>query len=78
LLQATSRLPDLPVDFPFVIDFTQTLYFLRKGEGILTGMSNPNQEPGFDQSIDKAWELRAMEAATERMPMLEHASQLSD
>jgi sarcosine oxidase subunit beta len=73
----TSSLPELPEDFPFVIDFDQSLYFHREGEGILTGMSNPNQTPGHDQSIDPAWELIAMEAAVERMPMLEHAGRLS-
>ena len=73
----TSSLPELPKDFPFVIDFAQSLYFHRDGEGILTGMSNPNEKTGYDQCIDPAWELIAMEAAAERMPMLEHAGRLS-
>jgi sarcosine oxidase subunit beta len=73
----TSSLSELPEDFPFVIDFAQSLYFHREGEGILTGMSNPNETPGYDQSIDPSWELIAMEAAVERMPMLEHAGRLS-
>ncbi len=73
----TTPLPDLPKDFPFVIDFAQSLYFHREGDGILTGMSNPSQEPGFDQSIDDEWELVAMEAALERMPMLEKAGRLA-
>lgn len=69
----TTPLPDLPADFPFVIDFAQSLYFHREGQGILTGMSNPDQAPGFDQSIDEQWELTALEAASRRMPMLEQA-----
>lgn len=73
----TTPLPDLPEDFPFVIDFHNSLYFHREGEGILTGMSNPNEQPGFDQSIDEAWELTAMEAAIERMPMLANAGRVS-
>jgi sarcosine oxidase subunit beta len=36
-------------------------------------MSNPNENPGFDQSIDHDWELVHLEAAIERMPMLEQA-----
>ncbi|HLA02558.1 MAG TPA: FAD-dependent oxidoreductase, partial [Aestuariivirga sp.] len=36
----TTPLPDLPADFPFVIDFAQSLYFHREGDGLLTGMSN--------------------------------------
>ena len=73
----TTPLPDLPSDFPFVIDFAQSLYFHREGEGILTGMSNPNEKPGFDQSINEAWELDAMEAAAQRMPLLENAGRVA-
>jgi sarcosine oxidase subunit beta len=73
----TTPLPDLPADFPFVIDFTKSLYFHQEGEGLLTGMSNPDQESGFDQSIDEEWELTAMEAAMDRMPMLAQAGRLS-
>ncbi len=72
----TTPLPELALDFPFVIDFAQSLYFHREGEGILTGMSNPDQAPGFDQSIDEDWELTAMEKAVERMPMLAQAGRL--
>jgi sarcosine oxidase subunit beta len=73
----TTPLPDLPPDFPFVIDFHQSLYFHREGEGLLTGMSNPMEKPGFDQSIDEDWELVAIQAAVDRMPMLAHAGRLS-
>ncbi|HET7009997.1 MAG TPA: FAD-dependent oxidoreductase [Anaerolineales bacterium] len=73
----TTPLPDLPKDFPFVIDFAQSLYFHREGEGILTGMSNPHEVPGFDQSIDRQWEAFALEAAASRLPMLESAGRLS-
>jgi sarcosine oxidase subunit beta len=40
-------------------------------------MSNPNQNAGYDQSIDADWDLVAMEAAVMRLPMLEHAGRLS-
>ncbi len=69
----TTPLPGIPDDFPFVIDFAQSLYFHREGRGLLTGMSNPNQAPGIDQSVDPEWELVAMEAAAQRLPMLETA-----
>lgn len=69
----TTPLPEIPADFPFVIDFAQSLYFHREGEGLLTGMSNPNEEPGFDQSIDPDWELVNLEAAIQRLPLLEKA-----
>ncbi len=73
----TTPLPDLPRDYPFVIDFAQSLYFHREGDGLLTGMSNPDQAPGLDQSIDEDWELTALERAAARMPMLEHAGRLT-
>ena len=73
----TTPLPEIPADFPFTIDFGQSLYFHREGEGLLTGMSNPRQEPGFDESIDEAWELVHMEAAINRLPALANASRVS-
>lgn len=76
-MTTTTPLPELDPAFPFVIDFAQSLYFHREGEGLLTGMSNPEQAPGFDQSIDAEWELSAMAAAMERMPMLTKAGRLS-
>ncbi|MFQ5921707.1 MAG: NAD(P)/FAD-dependent oxidoreductase, partial [Anaerolineales bacterium] len=73
----TTPLPAIPDDFPFVIDFAQSLYFHREGEGLLTGMSNREQEPGFDQRLDSDWEANALEAAMERLPLLETAGRLS-
>jgi sarcosine oxidase subunit beta len=69
----TSPLPELAPDFPFVIDFARSLYFHREGGGLLTGMSNPGQAPGFDESIDEAWQLVHLEAAIDRLPLLAHA-----
>ncbi len=73
----TSPLPEIPSDFPFVIDFERSLYFHREGEGLLTGMSNPHEPSSFDQSVDPDWELIAMEAAIDRLPLLEKAGMAS-
>lgn len=69
----TTALPDLAPNFPFVIDFAQSLYFHPEGDGLLTGMSNPDERPGFDETVDDAWELVHMEKAIERLPLLEEA-----
>ncbi len=66
----TTPLPQLAPDFPFVIDFARSLYFHRESGGILTGMSNPAQPVGFDESVDEEWEMVHMEAAVARLPLL--------
>ena len=73
----TTPLPEIPDNFPFVLDFAQSLYFHREGEGLLTGQSNKAQEPGFDQRLDEDWEAKSLEAAMERLPLLERAGRLS-
>jgi sarcosine oxidase subunit beta len=73
----TNPLEQIPKDFPFVIDFARSLYFHREGEGLLIGMSNPDQSPGFDIKVDEKWEMNNLEAAIARMPLLENASRAS-
>jgi sarcosine oxidase subunit beta len=73
-IAVTGPIPELSPDFPFVIDFDRSLYFHREGDGLLTGMSNPNEEVSFDQSVDADWELEHFEAALNRLPLLERAS----
>ena len=69
----TTPLPQVPPDFPFVIDFATGLYFHREGPGVLTGMANHAEPPGFDESVDLAWEQVHLEAAVRRFPLLEQA-----
>ena len=56
-IAVTTPIPQLPPDFPFVVDFARNLYFHREGPSILTGMSNLKEPPGFDQHVDREWEL---------------------
>jgi len=73
----TNPLKEIPEDFPFVIDFARSLYFHREGEGLLIGMSNQAEKPGFDQTVDEKFEFMNLEAAIDRMPLLEQASRAS-
>jgi sarcosine oxidase subunit beta len=73
----TTPLKEIPNGFPFLIDFAQALYFHRDGEGLLIGMSNQDEKPGFDTSVDEGFELVNLEAAIARMPLVERASRTS-
>jgi sarcosine oxidase subunit beta len=73
----TNPLNEIPEDFPFVIDFAQSLYFHREGEGLLIGMSNQEEKPGLEQNVDEEFEFINLEAAIARMPLLERASRVS-
>ena len=76
-MMTTTPIPEVPRDFPFVLDFAQSLYFHREGDGILTGMSNNNEKVGFDQNVDESFEMVNLEAAVARMPCLENVGLLS-
>lgn len=76
-IMTTTPIPEVPADFPFVLDFAQSLYFHREGDGILTGMSNNNEKAGFDQNVDEAFEMVNLEASIARMPCLEKVGLLS-
>jgi sarcosine oxidase, subunit beta len=73
-IAVTDPIPGLRPDFPFVIDFARSLYFHREGAGILTGMSNRDEQPGFDTTVDEAWRLHHLENAVVRLPLLGDAS----
>ena len=70
-IAVTTPIPQLPPHFPFVIDFAKNLYFHREGPGILTGMSNLNEPPSFNQDVDREWELKHFDEAMARIPLLE-------
>jgi sarcosine oxidase subunit beta len=72
-IAVTCPIPDLRRDFPFVIDFSRALYFHREGAGILTGMSNRDEPPGFDTTVDESWRHHHLENAIERLPLLADA-----
>lgn len=72
-IAVTGPIRDLRADFPFVIDFSRSLYFHREGGGILTGMSNRDEPAGFDTRVDADWTLHHVENAMQRLPLLADA-----
>ena len=55
---------------PFTIDFGSTFYFHREGRGLLFGMSDPDETPGFKLDMSDAWLPRLTEAIGRRAPRL--------
>jgi len=66
----TEAVPGLPDDLPMTIDFSSTFYFHREGPGLLVGMSDPEEEPGFHLSRTEAWLPRLTAAMEQRAPSL--------
>ena len=49
----TEPIRELPAQLPFTIDFTTSFYFHREGPGLLMGMSDPDERPGFSLRDDR-------------------------
>ncbi len=69
----TAALPRISRDHPFTIEFATSLYFHPEGAGLLVGMSNPNEQPGYTYAIDEEFHLQTLERALYRLPLLEDA-----
>ncbi|MEU4695254.1 FAD-binding oxidoreductase [Actinoplanes sp. NPDC023714] len=61
----TEPVAGLDPHTPFTIDFGTTFYFHGEGRGLLLGMSDPDETPGFRLDRDDAW-LPGLAAAIER------------
>jgi sarcosine oxidase subunit beta len=66
----TEAVPGLPPRLPMTIDFSSTFYFHREGPGLLVGLSDPDEEPGFRLSRTDAWIPRLTAAMARRAPSL--------
>ncbi|HET8600666.1 MAG TPA: FAD-binding oxidoreductase [Segeticoccus sp.] len=66
----TEAMADLPPDLPMTLDFATSFYFHREGRGLLIGMSDPEEEPGFKLGRSDAWLPRLGAAIERRAPQL--------
>jgi sarcosine oxidase, subunit beta len=66
----TEPIAGLDPATPFTIDFGTSLYFHLEGPGLLLGMSDPDEQPGFDVSRSDAWLPRLGAAIERRVPRL--------
>jgi sarcosine oxidase subunit beta len=51
----TEPIAGLPGQLPMTIDFESSFYFHREGPGLLMGMSDPDETPGFDVETTEDW-----------------------
>ena len=63
-----------PTSRLMVIDFDTTFYFHREGAGLLFGMGDPSERPGFDISVKWDFLPEVTEVAVRRLPALGDAS----
>lgn len=61
----TEPMPGLDPRTPFTIDFSTSFYFHGEGQGLLLGMSDPHETPGFRLDPSDGW-LDGLAAAVER------------
>ncbi|WBQ04689.1 NAD(P)/FAD-dependent oxidoreductase [Kribbella sp. CA-293567] len=66
----TAAVPGLPRGLPMTIDFSSTFYFHSEGPGLLIGMSDPDEQPGFRLDRSEAWFPRLTAAMEQRAPSL--------
>lgn len=69
----TGPIPGLDAAIPMTIDFETSFYFHREGPGLLIGMSDPNEQPGFDDRPTDDWIPGLMDIAGRRAPAVAEA-----
>jgi len=64
----------VPASKLLVIDFESTFYFHREGGGLLFGMGDPDERPGFDITVRWDFLPKVIEVAMQRLPALADAA----
>ncbi len=67
----TEPVAGLPDELPMTIDFSTSFYFHREGPGLLMGMSDPDEQPGFRLGRSDTWLPRLAEVIARRAPRLD-------
>ncbi|MGZ5404321.1 MAG: NAD(P)/FAD-dependent oxidoreductase [Nocardioides sp.] len=66
----TEPMPGLDPRTPFTIDFSTSFYFHAEGPGLLLGMSDPLETPGFKLNVSDEWLPGLGEAIERRAPVI--------
>ncbi len=64
----------VPTSKILVIDFESTFYFHREGGGLLFGMGDPDERPGFDITVRWDFLPKVIDVAMQRLPALADAA----
>jgi sarcosine oxidase, subunit beta len=64
----------VPTSRLMVIDFDSTFYFHREGAGLLFGMGDRDERPGFDQTVRWDFLPQVIDVAIRRLPALADAA----
>ncbi len=70
----TDPVAGLDRDFPLTVEMATGFYFHRESGGVLMGMADPADKPGFDDSVNWDFLPTIVERALDRMPALEKAN----
>jgi sarcosine oxidase subunit beta len=66
----TEAFDGLPANLPMTIDFESSFYFHREGPGLLMGMSDSREKPGFSVETTDDWIPDLMEVVRRRAPSI--------
>jgi sarcosine oxidase, subunit beta len=69
----TDPVPGLDHEFPLTVEFATSLYFHRESAGVLMGMADPTDGPGFEGSVNWDFLPTLVERALYRLPIMERA-----
>ncbi len=69
----TLPLPFVRDDLPMIVDMGSGVYMHRESGGMLLGLANKDEPPGFDTRVDWEFLERMIEPAVHRLPALETA-----
>ena len=64
----------VPKNKLLVIDFESSFYFHREGGGLLFGMGDPDERPGFDITVRWDFLPKVIEVAMQRLPAMADAA----
>ena len=72
-IAVTGTFPALPRTTPMTVDFQTSLYFHPEGDGVLIGMSDRTEPPGFATEVNWEFLEKMFEQAARRAPALASA-----